>query len=70
VCKSEVAVTAYWNGGIGYAKWYLKSEEAFESEEAFAASDLYQDLKTKAFQDLQLTIDHWFKRVSPLLDAP
>jgi len=69
VGKSEVAVAVYWNGETGFANWYTKSEEAFESEEAFTASELYQELKSKAFQDLQRTLEHRLKVVAPLIQG-
>lgn len=67
VGKSEVAVAAYWNGEKGFENRYTSSEEAFASEEAFTSSELYQELKTKAFQDLQRTLEHRFKVVAPLI---
>lgn len=64
--KSEVAVTAYWNGVIGFARSLLYGE-SFESEETFIASELYQELKSKAFNDLQSVLEHRFKTVAPLI---
>jgi DNA repair ATPase RecN len=65
--KSEVAMTAYWRGVVGSANDFLSQEEAFDSEEAFVASELYQGLKTRAFQDLQLALENRFKTVAPLI---
>jgi hypothetical protein len=65
--KSEVAVTAYWNGVIGFARSLLYYGESFESEETFIASELYQELKSKAFNDLQSVLEYRFKTVAPLI---